>query len=103
MSKQFPELAGFGPYNMDATRAMSEWSRGWQAIAAEVGDYSKRSMEDGTKTLSQLMQARSVDQVLAIQSSYIKRSYDEYFRQMTKIGGMYMNIAKDAINQGVRG
>lgn len=93
-------LDGFqkvGQQNMDATmKLFGEWNKSWQAIAAEMSDYTKRSFEDGASTMEKLMGAKSMDQIVEIQSGYAKRAYDDYMQQMTKIGGMYANMAKDA-------
>ncbi|MEO1205607.1 MAG: phasin family protein [Pseudomonadota bacterium] len=83
--------------NMETTMQLfGEWNKTWQAIAAEMGDYSKRSFQDGTSTMEKLMAAKSVEQAMEIQTTYAKRAYDDYMQQMTKLGGMYANMAKDA-------
>lgn len=83
--------------NMDlAMKSFGEMSKGWQAIAAEFSDYSKRSFEDGTTTLEKLMSAKSLEQAVDIQTKYVKRSYDEYMHQLAKVGSMYAELAKEA-------
>ena len=72
------------------------WTKSWQAIAAEMSDYSKRSIENNTRTLEKLMSARSFDQALEIQTNYARTAYDDYMREMNKLGGMYASMAKDA-------
>ncbi|MGD9667903.1 MAG: phasin family protein [Hyphomicrobiaceae bacterium] len=83
--------------NMDAAmKIFGEFNKGWQAIAAEFSDYTKRSFEDGTQTLEKLMAAKSLEQAVDIQSKYVKRSYDEYMHQLAKVGSMYAELAKEA-------
>ena len=97
MMKNFEDIQKFGQYNVDATmKAFGEWNKGWQAIAAEMSDYTKRSFEESTATLEKLMSSKSVEQAVEIQTSYAKRAYDDYMQQMSKIGGMYANLAKEA-------
>ncbi|MFA5950711.1 MAG: phasin family protein [Hyphomicrobium sp.] len=79
-----------------AVKLFGDWNKSWQAIAAEMTDYSKRAFEDGTSTLEKLMSAKSLEQAVEIQTSFAKRAYDDYMHQVTKIGGMYTNLAKDA-------
>ena len=79
-----------------AMKVIGEWNKGWQAIAAEITDYSKRSFEDGTQTMEKLMTAKSIEQAVEIQTTFAKRAYDEYMHQMQKIGGMYSEFTKDA-------
>jgi hypothetical protein len=95
--KQFEDFQKLGQSNVDAAMKMfGEWNKGWQAIAAEMTDYTKRSFEDGTATFEKLVSAKSVEQAVEIQTNYAKRAYDEYMHQLTKIGGMYAELAKEA-------
>jgi hypothetical protein len=97
MMKPFEDFQKLGQGNVDAAvRMFGDWNKGWQAIAAEMTDYSKRSFEDGTQTMERLMAAKSLEQAIEIQSGYAKRCYDEYMHQLTKIGGMYAEFAKEA-------
>ncbi|MEQ8823714.1 MAG: phasin family protein [Filomicrobium sp.] len=96
-SKGMEEFQKLSQQNMEASMQLfGEWSKGWQAIAAEMTDYTRRSFEDSTATFEKMMSVKSLDQAFEIQSSYAKRAYDEYMHQMTKVGGMYANMAKDA-------
>ena len=97
MIKSFDDVQKMSQGNVDsAMKLFGEWGKGWQAIAAEMTDYSKRSFEEGTQTMEKLMTAKSVEQAVEIQTSYAKRSYEEYMHQMQKIGGMYAEFAKEA-------
>jgi hypothetical protein len=97
MINNFQDFSKFGPVNLDsAMKIFGDWNKGWQAIAAEMSDYSKRSLEDSTATFEKLLGAKSLEQAFEIQSSFAKRAYDDYMHQMTKIGSMYTNLAKDA-------
>jgi phasin family protein len=97
MNKQFEDLQKLGQGNVDTMmKLFGEWNKGWQAIAAEMTDYTKRSFEESTQTVEKLMTAKSVEQAVEIQSSFVKRSYEEYVQQMSKIGGMYAEFAKEA-------
>ena len=77
-------------------KAFGEWNKGWQAIAAEITDYTKKSFEEGTATFEKLASAKSVEQAIEIQTGFAKRAYDGYMHQMSKIGGMYAELAKEA-------
>jgi hypothetical protein len=97
MIENFQDFQKLGQTNVDAAlKLFGDWNKGWQAIASEFTDYSKRAFEDGTATFEKLAAAKSVEQAIEIQSSFAKRAYDDYIHQMTKIGGMYTNLAKDA-------
>ncbi|MCC7253765.1 phasin family protein [Hyphomicrobium sp.] len=97
MINNFQDFQKFGQTNVDtALKLFGDWNKGWQAIAAEMTDYSKRAFEDGTATFEKLAAAKSLEQAFEIQSSFAKRAYEDYMQQLTKIGGMYTNLAKDA-------
>lgn len=97
MIKNFEDMQKLSQTNVDsAMRMFGEWNKNWQAIAAEMSDYTKRSFEEGTATMEKLMSSKSVEQAVEIQSSYAKRAYDDYMQQVTKLGGMYANMAKEA-------
>jgi hypothetical protein len=91
---QFQKL---GQDNMDrAMRMFGDWNKGWQAIAAEMSDYNKRSFEQGAATFEKLLAAKSLEQAMEIQTSYARRAYEDYVQQMTKLGGMCSDMARDA-------
>jgi hypothetical protein len=97
MLKNIEDFQKFGQYNVDAAMKMyGEWSKGWQAIAAEMTDYTKRSFEESSATFEKLLSARSVEQAVEIQSGYARRAYDGYLHQISKLGGMYADWAKEA-------
>lgn len=97
MLKNVEDIHKFGQYNMDAVMKMfGEWSKGWQTIAVEMTDYTKRSFEESTATFEKLLSAKSMEQAMEIQSGYARRAYDGYLHQMSKIGGLYAEWAKEA-------
>jgi len=97
MIKNFEGFQKLGQHNVDtAMKAFGEWNKGWQAIAAEVTDYTKRSFEEGTATVEKLLAAKSFEQAVEIQTGYAKRAYDDYMHQVSKIGGLYADLAKEA-------
>ncbi len=98
MINGFGDMQKLGQSNVDtALNAWGAWSRNWQTITSEMGDYSKRSFEDGAATFQKLMAVKSLDQAIEIQSSYARRAYEQYVQEMNKIGTMYAGIAKDAM------
>ena len=58
----------------------------------------KRSVWSSERPIDfeKLVSSRSIEQVMEIQTSFAKRAYDEYMHQLTKIGGMYAELAKEA-------
>jgi phasin family protein len=97
LKKVGQEVQKVGKDGFDATaRSFGEMSKGFQAIAAQVTDYSKKAFEDGTRALEQLIGAKSVQQAIEIQSQYAKKAYETHIAEMSKLGEMYVAIARDA-------
>ena len=97
MIKNFEDVQKMSQTNVDqAMKFWGDWAKNWQSVATQMTDYSKRSFEDSTQTFEKLLSAKSAEQALEIQSSFAKRAYDEYMREMNKISGMYTDIAKEA-------
>ncbi|MGO8840881.1 MAG: phasin family protein [Methyloceanibacter sp.] len=97
MLKGFEEFQKVGKDGFDAAvKSFGEMNKGFQAIAAEVTDYSKKAFEDSTRAFEQLFGAKSVEQAVEIQSQYAKKAYDTYMAEMSKIGEMYAGLARDA-------
>ena len=79
-----------------AVSSFGEANKGFQAIAAEIAAYSKKSFEDGTRAFEQLIGAKSFDQAWEIQSQYAKKAFEAYVAQASKIGEMYVGLARNA-------
>jgi hypothetical protein len=79
-----------------SVRSFGEVSKGFQAIASTVVDYSKKSFEDTTRAFEQLAGAKSFEQAWEIQSQYAKKAFDAYVAQASKIGEMYVDLARTA-------
>jgi hypothetical protein len=97
MMKNLEDFQRLGQTNMEtAIKLLGEWSKGWQSIAAEMSDYTKKSFEDGTASFEKLLSAKSIEQAVEIQAGFAKRAYDSYMHQLSKIGGLYAELAKEA-------
>lgn len=74
----------------------SEVTKGFQAIAAEATDYSKKSFQDLTSFMEAMTSVKSVEAAFELQTSFMKSSYESFVSEATKIGEMYADIAKIA-------
>ena len=91
------EFQKVGKDAFDASiRSLGEVNKGFQALAATVTDYSKKAFEDGTRAFEQLVGAKSFEQVLEIQSQYAKKAFDAYIAQASRLGEMYVDLARSA-------
>lgn len=96
MMNNFDDMQKLGKENLDATvKSFGVLSKSAQSIAAEMADYSKKSIDDGTKAMEKLLGAKTLEQAVAIQADYAKTAYEVFMAEATKIGGLYMNLAKE--------
>jgi phasin family protein len=71
-------------------------SKSAQAIAVEVVDYSKKSVEGSTAAWEKLMGAKSLEKAMEVQSEYLKSSYEGFVAEASKLGELYVDLAKEA-------
>jgi phasin family protein len=96
-SKFGDEFQKYGKEGFEsAVRSYGEANKTFQAIVARWTEFSKQSLEDATRTFEQLVGAKSFEQALEIQSQYAKKAYDNYMAEMSKLGEMYVGMARDA-------
>ena len=97
MLKNFEDIQKLGKENMDSCmKQMGTVSKGWQTIATEVADYSKKSFEDGSAALERLLGAKTLEKAIEVQSEYAKSAYEGFVAQATKIGELYTDLAKES-------
>ncbi len=86
-----------GKDSMDmAMNSFGAWTKSAQAIAAEVADYSKKSVEDSAAAWEKLVGAKSLETAMEVQSEYLKSSYQDFVAEATKLGELYADLAKEA-------
>jgi hypothetical protein len=97
MLKNFEDFQKLGKDNVDvAMKQFGSVSKGWQAIATEFADYSKKSFEDGSAALEKLFGAKSLEKAIEVQSDYAKSAYEGFVAQATKMGELYTDLAKES-------
>lgn len=95
--KTFEDAQTFGKEGFEAfVAAATAMTKGYQAIAQEVADFSKKAVELNTATFEKAAAARSFERVAEVQQGYAKEAYEAFVAQSTKLGEMYQAAAKDA-------
>jgi phasin family protein len=79
-----------------ASRSFAEATKGFQAIASEMNDFSRRRLEDVLQSWQQFLSARSFGDVVEAQTQYAERAYEAYASEMSKLGEMYLRTARNA-------
>jgi hypothetical protein len=93
----FDDVQKIGRENMDlALKSFGSVSKGFQAIAVEVADYSKKAIEENSALFEKLVGAKSLDKAIEVQSQFVKSSYETYVARLTKIGELYADLAKES-------
>jgi len=96
MLKNFEDIQKLGKENVDTCmKQLGTVSKGWQTIATEFADYSKKSFEDGSAALEKLFGAKTLEKAIEVQSEYAKTAYEGFVAQATKIGELYTDLAKE--------
>jgi len=96
MLKNFEDFQKLGKDNVDTCmKQFGTVSKGWQAIATEFADYSKKSFEDGSAALEKLFGAKTLEKAIEVQSDYVKTTYEGFVAEATKLGELYTDLAKE--------
>jgi phasin family protein len=91
------DMQKFGKDNMDvAMSSFGALTKSAQAIAVEVADYSKKSIEGSAAAWEKLIGAKSLEKAMEVQSDYLKSSYQDFVAEATKLGELYVDLAKEA-------
>ncbi|WP_062226161.1 phasin family protein [Aureimonas frigidaquae] len=93
----FDDTNRFGKEAVDgAMKSVSAVTKGFQQIAVEAGDYTKRSYEQSAQHFEKLAQVRTLDKVIELQSDYAKTAYEAWLSQATRMGEIFSDIAKES-------
>lgn len=97
MIKSFEELQALGKDSFEAYMASANAvSKGFQAIAQEAAEYSRKSFEKGSEAVEKASATKSFDKALEVQQGYAKEAYESFVGQMGKFGELYVATAKEA-------
>lgn len=96
MVKNFEDLQQVGKENVDATlKSFGALTKGAQAIAVEVADYSKKSFEDGSAALEKLFGVKTLDKAIELQTEFAKTAYEGFVAKASRLGDLYADLAKE--------
>lgn len=78
-------------------KSYSEVAKGWQAIAAETSDFSRKYVQDMSSYFEQLVGVRSIEAAFELQSKFAKTSYETAVAQTTKLAELYSDLGKTIV------
>jgi len=97
MTTKFEDWQGFGKEGVETyVASATALTKGFQAIASEAADYSRKSFEKSAQTFEKVLAAKSIDKVFEIQQGYAKEAYEAYLGEVNKLGELYLAAAKEA-------
>lgn len=93
----FDEASQKGREVMDGMlKSYAEVSNVFRAIATEAAEYSKKSYMDGVAHMEALSSVKSPEVALELQANYIRSAYEGALAGMSRIGDMYVDLARTA-------
>jgi hypothetical protein len=96
MLKNMDEFQKFGSDGVDVVlKQFGAVSKGVQAIASEVADYSKEAFETTAAAAEKLFGAKTLEKAIEVQSDFIKTSYEGFMARSGKFGELYADLAKE--------
>ena len=97
MYATFEDFQKFGKQQFDAVAAAAtSLTRGWQEIAAETTEFSKKAIAANTDVFEKLLGAKTLDSAIQIQTEFAKSSYEDLVAETTRLGELYARLAKEA-------
>jgi phasin family protein len=97
MYATFEGLQKFGKQQFEAmAAAATSLAKGWQELAAETTEFSKRTIAANTEVFERLLGAKTLDSAIHIQTEFAKSSYEDFAAETSKLGELYARLAKEA-------
>ncbi len=97
MIQNFETIQKQGQESLDvAMKSVNAMTKGFQDIAKETADFSKKQFETSAAAAEKLMATKSMEKALEVQADYVKTSYEAFVAQATRMGEIYADMAKQA-------
>jgi hypothetical protein len=87
-----PDCASFVEFGCETIAAAMNWnvafSAGLEAIGQEVAQYSRATFESAGRTARSLIGARTLEDVVRLQTDFAKRSFEGFVERSTKLSDL---------------
>ena len=85
-SATIAELSAQSKQNLEAlTASAAAAQKGAEALSAQVASYSKTSWENGVAAAQTISQARSIQELIELQTNFAKSAMETYLSEVTKM------------------
>jgi phasin family protein len=91
------DINAFSKSNIEALVASASCAgKGAEKINTRVANYTKQAIEDGVEVAKKAASAKSVQELIELQSDWAKSSLDTYMGEVNKLADLYAASLKDA-------
>jgi len=91
------ELNAHGKKNLEAlVESATAAQKGAEALSQQSLGFAKKSWEDGVAAAQSIAQARSVQELVELQTTYAKSAMEAYLAQLTKAADVMTASVKDS-------
>ncbi|MFI5399391.1 MAG: phasin family protein [Candidatus Binatia bacterium] len=95
---QYEDFQKFGQQGIDAAlKNLGTASKGLQAIASEVADFSKGQFDAGSAAFERLAGVKTFDNAVEVQADYAKQAFEGFVAHSTKVRQIVSNLAKETM------
>ena len=95
--KNFENVQTLGKEGFDAfVASATAMTKGYQTLAQEVAEFSRKAVEQTTANFEKVVAARSFERVVEVQQLAAKETYESSVANATKLGELYTAAAKEA-------
>ena len=96
-SATMAELSAQSKQNLEAlTASATAAQKGAEALSAQVVSYSKTSWENGVAAAQTISQARSIQELIELQTNFAKSAMETYLSEVTKMTETLTGSVKDS-------
>ena len=94
---KFEDFQKFSKQQIEVVNSMAATvTKGFQEIAAESTEYSKKTFAANSAVIEKLLGAKTVESAIQIQTDFAKSAYDGFVAQATKMNELYVKLATEA-------
>lgn len=98
MFKGFDDVAAFGKDNVEAVvTAGNIATKGWQDLGAAWFAFAKGAVDTNVAVMQAMMSVKSPQDLVNIQSSYAKSTFDSFVAEGSKFSEMGVKVTNDAM------
>ncbi|MBA4014377.1 MAG: phasin family protein [Phenylobacterium sp.] len=95
---QLNEMNTHSKKNLEAVIAsVTASTKGAEALGAQAMSYSKKAVENHVAAAKSLSGAKSVQEVIELQTTYAKSALDAYIAEVSKMSDIVSSSVKDAV------